>query len=41
MSYYTLNVPAGTYESDTLYGLYWEILKHRFWHLIKHKRWSD
>ena len=35
------NVPAGTYESDTLMGLLWEVFKHRCWHLWKHRRWMD
>ena len=29
------NVPAGTYESDTLMGLLWEVFKNRGWHLYK------
>ena len=37
----TYNVPAGTYESDSLMGLVWEVFKHRCWHLWKHKRWMD
>ncbi len=35
------DVPAGTYESDSLIGLCWEVLKHRTWHLFKHGRWMD
>ena len=35
------DVPAGTYESDSLIGLCWEVLKHRTWHLFRHGRWMD
>ena len=35
------DVPAGTYESNSLMGLVWEVLKHRCWHLFKHGRWMD
>ena len=38
---YTLLVSAGTYTSDSLIGLMWELFKHRCWHLWKHKRWMD
>ena len=34
-------VPAGTYESDSMVGLLWEIFKHRTWHLFKHGKWID
>ena len=37
----TYDVPAGTYESDSLVGLGWEVLKHRTWHLLKNRRWVD
>ena len=40
-SYYQLSVPAGTYSSDNIFGLMWEVFSHRFWHLIKHRRWMD
>ena len=40
-SYYTLKVPAGTYESDSLLSLLWEVFTHRLWHLWKHRRWMD
>ena len=39
--FYILEVPAGTYSSDNLFSLVWEIIKHRTWHLIKHGRWVD
>ena len=38
---YKYECSAGVYESDTLFGLLWEMLKHRFWHLRKHGRWMD
>lgn len=31
----------GYYESDTLIGLVWEILKHRFSHLFNGEGWVD
>jgi hypothetical protein len=34
-------VPAGIYESDSLVGLVWEVLKHRTRHLFRHGRWMD
>ena len=37
----TYTVPAGTYESETLFGLVWEVFTHRLHHLIKHRRWMD
>ena len=40
-SYYTLTVPAGTYSSNNIFQLMWEVFKHRLWHLIKHRRWMD
>ena len=39
--YYELKVPAGTYSSDNIFSLMWEVFTHRLWHLIKHKRWMD
>jgi hypothetical protein len=35
------DVPEGTYTSDSLIGLCWEVFRHRLWHLIKHRRWTD
>jgi len=32
---------AGTYSSDSLFGLLWEIFKHRLWHLKTHGKWMD
>ena len=37
----TYRVPAGKYESESLIGLVWEVLKHRTWHLFKYGRWID
>ena len=39
--YYELKVPAGTYSSDNIFRLMWEVFTHRLEHLIKHKRWID
>ena len=39
--YYQLIVPTGTYSADNIFGLMWEILKHRLYHLFKHGRWID
>ncbi len=39
--YYRLKVPAGTYSSNNIFGLLWEVFKHRTSHLIKHRRWMD
>jgi hypothetical protein len=39
--YYKLKVPAGTYSSNNIFQLMWEVFKHRLWHLIKHRRWMD
>ena len=38
---YALIVEAGAYFSDTLLGVLWEMLKHRFHHLRKHGIWMD
>ena len=40
-SYYELKVPAGTYTTDNIFRLMWEVFSHRCWHLWKHKRWMD
>jgi len=39
--YYKLKVPAGTYYSNNIFTLMWDVVKHRLWHLIKHRRWMD
>jgi len=38
---YTLIVPEGVYESDTLLGLIVSVLAHRFHHLVTQGRWRD
>ena len=38
---YKYKCKAGVYESDTLFGLLWEMFRHRLWHLRKHGRWMD
>jgi hypothetical protein len=40
-SRYKLFVTTGMYESDTLIGLFVEILRHRTWHLLTHGKWVD
>ena len=40
-SYYELKVPSGTYTSNNIFSLMWEVFKHRLHHLIKHGRWID
>ena len=40
-SYYQLSVPSGTYSSDNIVILMWELFTHRLWHLWKHRRWMD
>lgn len=30
-----------SYFANNLFGLFIEIIKHRFWHLYKDKRWVD
>ena len=36
-----LIVKQGYYESDSLWSLIIEVLKHRTWHLFKHGKWMD
>jgi len=38
---YTLLVSAGSYTSNSLIGLMWEVFTHRCSHLLKHGRWVD
>ena len=38
---YKYTCDAGEYTSDSLWGLIFEILKHRTWHLFKHGKWID
>ena len=32
---------TGIYESDSLFGLVIEVIKHRFSHLIREGKWMD
>jgi hypothetical protein len=36
-----LLINAGTYEADSLLGLFIEVLKHRFWHWRRGEGWVD
>lgn len=38
---YILKVEAGEYYANTLWGLFTEIMKHRFHHLFNHGQWID
>ena len=38
---YTLLVDAGAYFSDSVIGLVWEVIKHRFEHLRGDGKWVD
>jgi hypothetical protein len=38
---YALIVGKGAYFSDSLFGLFWEMLKHRFSHCRKGHGWID
>ena len=38
---YTLLVDTGAYFSDSIFGLFWEMTKHRFWHWRKGHGWID
>lgn len=38
---YKLVVAAGSYESDSLFGLLWEVFKHRLWHWRRGDGWVD
>ncbi len=38
---YQLKVEAGTYESNYLVGILWEVLKHRFYHFTHGEGWRD
>ena len=32
---------VGIYESNSLFGLFIEVIKHRFGHLIRDRKWMD
>ena len=36
-----LTVPEGEYEADTLFGLLWQVFRHRTWHLFQGHGWVD
>jgi hypothetical protein len=38
---YTLIVDTGAYFSDSIFGLFWEMTKHRFQHLMGGDGWMD
>jgi len=38
---YTLKVPNGTYKSDSLFILFWTVIRHRLYHLIKDGKFND
>jgi hypothetical protein len=40
-SAYTLTVPEGRYEADSLWALWWEVLRHRAWHWWRGDGWRD
>jgi len=41
MSRFTLTVPEGTYEADSLLSLLGLVLEHRFWHWRRGDGWVD
>jgi len=41
MKQFKYTCDAGIYESESFFGLMWEIFKHRTWHLFKHGKWMD
>ena len=38
---YTLLVENGTYYANSMIGLIWEVLTHRFEHLWRDGKWMD
>ena len=38
---YELKVDAGSYQSDTLYGLIKAVISHRWWHWKRGDGWVD
>ena len=38
---YTLLVGTGTYSANSIFGLTWEVLTHRFEHLWRDGKWMD
>lgn len=41
MPRFSLATEAGTYEADTLWGLVWLVVEHRFWHWRRGDGWID
>lgn len=41
MTYFKLRTPAGFYEADTIIGILWLVVKHRFWHWKNGDGWID
>ena len=39
--YWTLHCRAGSYCSDTLWGLFTAVLAHRWWHWRRGDGWVD
>ena len=38
---YTLLVEGGTYYANSMIGLFWEMITHRFKHLMRGDGWMD
>ena len=38
---YTMKCKAGKYEASSIWGLAFQILKHRTQHLIAERKWRD
>ena len=38
---YTLLVGTGAYFANSIFGLMWEVLTHRFQHLMRGDGWMD
>lgn len=41
MPKYRLEVAAGSYEADTIFGLVLLVYKHRLWHWRRGEGWTD
>jgi len=38
---YKLEVAAGSYYANSLLGLWWEVMRHRWFHLRRGDGWVD